>query len=34
MADLLRAAIVGLRNHAGTLEPDKGHGLIKSFTKE
>lgn len=27
----LRAAIVGLRNHAGTLEPDKNHGLIKSF---
>jgi predicted dehydrogenase len=31
MADALKAAIVGLRNHAGTLEPDKGHGLIKSF---
>lgn len=31
MADPLRAAIVGLRNHAGTLEPDSGHGLIKSF---
>ncbi|MBX3012642.1 MAG: Gfo/Idh/MocA family oxidoreductase [Caldilineaceae bacterium] len=28
---LLKAAIVGLRNHAGTLEPDKNHGLIKSF---
>lgn len=27
----LKAAIVGLRNHAGTLEPDKNHGLIKSF---
>lgn len=31
MTDPLRAAIVGLRNHAGTLEPDSGHGLIKSF---
>ncbi len=31
MANPLRAAVVGLRNHAGTLEPDKGHGLIKSF---
>jgi len=31
MADPLRAVIVGLRNHAGTLQPDKGHGLIKSF---
>ena len=31
MADPLKAAIVGLRNHAGTLEPDRGHGLIKSF---
>lgn len=31
MADQLRAAIVGLRNHAGTLESDKGHGLIKSL---
>lgn len=27
----LKAAIVGLRNHAGTLEPDKNHGLLKSF---
>jgi len=27
----LKAAIVGLRNHAGTLELDKNHGLIKSF---
>ncbi|MCE7988017.1 MAG: gfo/Idh/MocA family oxidoreductase [Caldilinea sp. CFX5] len=27
----LKAAIVGLRNHAGTLEPDRNHGLIKSF---
>lgn len=27
----LQAAIVGLRNHAGGLEPDKNHGLIKSF---
>jgi len=27
----LKAAIVGLRNHAGTLEADKNHGLIKSF---
>lgn len=27
----LKAAIVGLRNHAGGLEPDKNHGLIKSF---
>lgn len=31
MAEALKAAIVGLRNHAGTLEPDKNHGLIKSF---
>ncbi|MEZ4865066.1 MAG: Gfo/Idh/MocA family oxidoreductase [Caldilineaceae bacterium] len=31
MGDRLRAAIVGLRNHAGTLAPDTGHGLIKSF---
>ena len=31
MADSLKAAIVGLRNHAGTLESDRGHGLIKSF---
>lgn len=27
----LKAAIVGLRNHAGTLEPERNHGLIKSF---
>ena len=27
----LKVAIVGLRNHAGSLEPDKNHGLIKSF---
>lgn len=27
----LKAAIIGLRNHAGTLEADKNHGLIKSF---
>ncbi|CAN5637738.1 N/A [soil metagenome] len=27
----LRAAIVGLRNHAGSLDPAKNHGLIKSF---
>lgn len=27
----LKTAIVGLRNHAGTLEPEKNHGLIKSF---
>ena len=27
----LKTAIVGLRNHAGNLEPDKNHGLIKSF---
>ena len=27
----LKTAIVGLRNHAGSLEPDKNHGLIKSF---
>ena len=27
----LKAAIVGLRNHAGTLEPAKNHGLLKSF---
>jgi predicted dehydrogenase len=27
----LKAAIVGLRIHAGSLEPDKNHGLIKSF---
>ncbi len=34
MTDLarpLRVAIVGLRIHAGTLEPERGHGLIKSF---
>ena len=27
----LKVAIVGLRIHAGTLEPDRGHGLVKSF---
>ena len=27
----LRAAVVGLRIHAGGLEPDRNHGLIKSF---
>lgn len=27
----LKAAVVGLRNHAGSLEPDRNHGLIKSF---
>lgn len=27
----LRVAVVGLRNHAGTLDPNKNHGLIKSF---
>lgn len=27
----LKAAIIGLRNHAGSLDPDKNHGLIKSF---
>jgi UDP-N-acetyl-2-amino-2-deoxyglucuronate dehydrogenase len=27
----LRAAVVGLRMHAGGLEPDRNHGLIKSF---
>ena len=27
----LRAAMVGLRIHAGGLEPDHNHGLIKSF---
>lgn len=31
MSQKLKAAIVGLRNHAGTLEPDKNHGLLKSF---
>ena len=31
MTDHLRAAIVGVRNHAGTLEINTGHGLIKSF---
>jgi predicted dehydrogenase len=28
---MLRAAVVGLRIHAGNLEPDRNHGLIKSF---
>lgn len=28
---ILKAAMIGLRNHAGTLDPDRGHGLIKSF---
>ena len=27
----LKAAIVGLRIHAGNLHPDRGHGLLKSF---
>ena len=27
----LRVAVVGLRIHAGGLEPDGNHGLIKSF---
>ena len=27
----LRVAVVGLRIHAGGLEPDRNHGLIKSF---
>src|SRR5436190_5156789 len=27
----LKAAVVGLRNHAGTLDANKNHGLIKSF---
>ena len=30
-ADPLRVAVVGLRIHAGGLEPDGNHGLIKSF---
>ena len=29
--DPLRVAVVGLRIHAGGLEPDRDHGLIKSF---
>ena len=31
MAETRKAAIAGLRNHAGTLAADKGHGLIKVF---
>lgn len=27
----LKAAIVGLRIHAGNFHPDRGHGLLKSF---
>ena len=27
----LKAAMIGLRIHAGTLEPERGHGLLKSF---
>ena len=27
----LKAAIVGLHIHAGSLHPDKNHGLLKSF---
>ncbi|MEM7134009.1 MAG: Gfo/Idh/MocA family oxidoreductase [Chloroflexota bacterium] len=27
----LKAAMIGLRIHAGTLDPDKNHGLLKSF---
>jgi len=30
----LKAAIIGLRNHAGSLDPDKNHGLIKSFVAQ
>ncbi len=30
----LKTAIVGLRNHAGSLDPDKNHGLIKSFATQ
>ncbi|MDE0181413.1 MAG: Gfo/Idh/MocA family oxidoreductase [Caldilineaceae bacterium] len=29
--DPLRVAVVGLRIHAGGLDPDRDHGLIKSF---
>jgi len=31
MQTQLKAAMIGLRIHAGTLDPDTGHGLIKSF---
>lgn len=34
MADPLRAASVGVRNPVETLEPDKVHGLIKSFNTQ
>ncbi|MCE2394262.1 Gfo/Idh/MocA family oxidoreductase, partial [Candidatus Poribacteria bacterium] len=27
----LKAAVVGLHIHAGSLHPDKNHGLLKSF---
>jgi predicted dehydrogenase len=30
----LKAAMVGLRIHAGSLHPDKNHGLIKSFKEQ
>lgn len=30
-AQPLKAAMIGLRNHAGSLDPAKGHGLLKTF---
>ena len=30
----LKAAIVGLHIHAGSLHPDKNHGLLKSFKEQ
>ena len=30
---LLKAAMVGLRIYAGSLHPDKNHGLLKLFSR-
>jgi predicted dehydrogenase len=31
MAEMLKAVMIGLRNHAGSLDPNKSHGLLKTF---